>query len=273
MEGYALLIGINTVDYTKYQDSKELCSAYKNVSCINELLEKTTLFDTKNVLIRHNELTKWEAICADIDSLVSKTDQDPNESYIFLYFFGHGTPRREVGSSTDTQFLCFYDQIVHERLIQEQLERFNERCKVFVVLDACYGHGIILDLSLSMKSFNKSISISSMFANHYINELEKYETVVEKYKEVNFEPKASFFFFFACGPDEITEHSPNCSSLSNFSTFFHSDWSFVRDSTISPKNYDSLFKVLKTSHPKAQKSPEKVTDPFFINTYPLIFKS
>lgn len=271
MEGHALLVGVNELTVgNEHTHRRDLCSAKLNTSKVKELIDLTNIKYSGPIIPCHDKQAEWSFVSAELDRLKKETDAYPGDSYVFLYFFGHCMTLNFFHDQVPTQFLCFKDRKVHENEIRKKLDAFNSRCRIFVVLDACYSEGIAIPLEL--KSELGIQSVSKDFYDDYIKNIAFYNNEIENNQQADFINEKNTVFLCACGKDQVVMNSPLCNELSPFTKHFYSAWSFLRKSNLQPKNYSFLFDLLKKEHRLTKYYPETITTPFFINTYPLIFK-
>ena len=265
MKGYALLVGVDEVNHVYYGENKKLCSSYTYTENIKALLNEGGY---ESIVSLNKEKTNWSNVVNELSYLIRTTNNDPGESYIFIYFSGHGASIEVSYSSKRKQFLCFYDQLILEDSIRDQLSRFNKRCKIFVVLDSCHADGV-MDQKLALDS-GQIKSMSEEFYFIYKLHQSVYDHTIDLYKDFSFEPNAEIFSLLACGENEETTGGFTCKDLSYFTKVFCNNWYDQKPN----ENYLSLYNKLRQvtgGKAKHRMFPATGTT-FFSTTYPLIFK-
>jgi len=265
MKGYALLVGVNKVDVKHYGTGKNLCCSLNDTNTLIKFLLSSKLYNKDNIRIKNAVNAKWDAVKSEIQDIQNLANNDPEGAYVFLYFSGHGASLMPI----DKQFLCFYDRMVMEDEIQSQIQGFNENCKVFITLDACYSAGIIN--SPELKGYFTGLPGKNPrdFSETYDLFRDIYDPIYDAYEIYEFVPEAEINYLCAAAENKKTKVGPNCQSNSRFTGRFASYWSTADRNS----NYQYFYDLF-SSTPGSTVTPfifNEKSD-FFSTTYPLIFK-
>jgi|GEM_PF-3116198 len=268
MKGYALLVGMNKVDQEHYDNDKALCSSLQDTINVLASIDKKS-YEYINTL--NDTDTNWSNVKKELAKIADLTEANQQESYVFLYFSGHGASIKVDGFEEEKQFICFYDRLILENQIQEQLSFFNRRCKVFVVVDTCYSEGLALPVVIEVPYLKgRSKSLPAKTSEEVYRKYKKdYQKDVVFYSDKKFKSESEICYLFACGKTEVTLSGQSCKESSEFTTEFLSAWKFAPHKKFY--NYFSFFKHLRES-PKSQVKmlfPSKNKSSFFMTTYPL----
>jgi hypothetical protein len=277
MTGYALLVGVDEVNYDYYGENKNLCSSFLDTQLMFDLLFETSLFNSENILKRNSVQTKWSYLINDINYLKRLTETQDEDSFILLYFSGHSASiEHPFKPNTKVQFLCLYDQLVLEDKIRELLSQFSEKSKIFVVFDSCYSQGFGETQSKRILESVSDTQIKSLEKEFkYIFELHKtfYTNDILFYADYNYKPKAEILFLFACGETQQTYSGASCKEVSEFTRLFISNWKYLKSINTSANYIDLAIQLSNETNGKSRhlfKSDDPTS--FFRTTFPLIFK-
>lgn len=153
MEGHAIIVCLNEVDQSEYDDDLRLKPAEKNLELVSEYL-------TKKGFEIYSYLGK-EAVSSTVLGKVEELELIEEDSHLIFYFSGHGfKPNENVAHhfSDKTEFFSFYNEMVIDIELHNRFARLGSNFKITVIIDSCYGGGFGNDLgwfSLTRRQFKK----------------------------------------------------------------------------------------------------------------------
>ncbi|MES2554662.1 MAG: hypothetical protein V4604_00850 [Bacteroidota bacterium] len=269
MKGHALLIGVSETSVTNYGKNYDLSCAEPDVAGMNGLLNGIPEFKG-NITTLTKEKATWNNT---IDWLKNTKNQVKTENAFFhIYFTGHGCSVKETANSTQGAF-CFYDKIILENQIKQQLENISSNIKVYVISDSCHS-GELVDFEI----YNKLTDLESKFKEldssiwDYVSNLEdnkvEYCEALKSYNSSNytFKPKTEICILTACGKKQKTEYNSGC--ISAFTNLVLNNWSVYM-----PSSYFTFHQEIFKQRPKYRKPEIKLfgsNSGFFQNTVPFI---
>ena len=237
IKGYALLIGMNDVNDAYYGTGKDYHNALNDIKGFQRILNRTNSYT--NIEVKDSLDTRWCDIVSSVQNLQNITRRNPYGSYVFILFSGHGF------LENDEQFLCLRDRMVHKNEIRKLLEGFNERTKVYMVINSChsgeYGYPVILPSDIYKKRYASF-----------------YKSVITRYSKYEFRGKASVCYTSATDKYGKAPRPVYSYEKSPFIQKYLDQWG----DSYSSVGYGN-FKL--TTYERNDRS-------FFLKTYPLIFK-
>lgn len=279
MKGYALLIGVDEVDENYYKSKKDLKSSFQDTLQMQILLSKTNLYD--EIHVSNNETANWITIKNKLARLQNNVKQNDEETYVFLFFSGHGSSIKTDNNGTK-EFLCFYDRLVSENEVQEQIALFEGKCKLFILINSCNSLGIAKP-SIIIKNQNTStvlleiepekpsdnITIQEVYNNHNIS----INKILKEHEGKKYNSNADIIYFFASNEYEKVQAGSANENANPFTTSFISTWRLRNNKQVD--NYYSFFQLLNL---KVKNKAEILTigksiSNFFSTTFPLTFNS
>lgn len=242
--GYAILIGIDRVDPTKYDgDNLEFLGSSKDILGIKVLLNTSKCFDSNNIHVHHKIKTNWSDLLLTLNDVQSKT-KNKNE-YVFIYFTGHGG-LLDTKQKKAEQVLCFSDRMVLKKEFLKQLQLFSKGTKIYVLIDACYSG----DFHEETKAIPRRVC-NSIYENNFLSTYQS----LDKFFSFKFKPKADICFTTAT-KDRHGTTGMNGNQQSVFTAKYISRWDNDMCDNYQFIDYTKF------------RNDEK----FFLNTHPLIFK-
>lgn len=155
---YALIMGIS--EYER----KPLSGVKKDIKTA-ELIAKSLNIPVKNITVKKDKELTLEGInrvINDFEKKIKKGDR------AFIYFSGHGTSYKKLGSSGDCEKALVTQEMAYlkkEELHKKLTRIANKADKIFVLIDACFSGGLASSSSKSMsRDYSKETPVSKFFA-------------------------------------------------------------------------------------------------------------
>lgn len=208
MRGYTLNIGVEKTEREHYDRVIRARGAKRDAIDLYNLIAGTGIYDLENSAYYCNEEATTTNFFAHIKKLKTITTAVQHEShYIFISFSGHGAQHEYNGNTY--QFLCFHDQLMLEHEFMEAIYSFNSNVKLFILLDACYSHGMTAlkrfeqfgfsDLAIKTLTEDETLSIFDPSRRG-----KEYEEKIRSAKYPSTRKSTNSCFLSACSKEDVT---------------------------------------------------------------------
>lgn len=256
MKGYALLIGVDETDSTHYGKNIQLDCALKDVEAMKNFLSGFPEFRKSiTTLTSKDGIPTWKKTVEKLNE-ISSNSKEP--SYLVIYYTGHGasTTHKDILGTDTIGFSCFYDQMVSEKQIRDELKNIPSNFKVFLISDSCYGGELINREFKGTSINNNEKSITGNIFDDVIKKNEfHYNGVIKDYHgsilgSKIFEPLAEIAILTACSKKQTTEQNFDNTGISRFTSVLINSWS-----KSMRFGYRNFLEIL-ANHRPANKAPQ-----------------
>ncbi|HLP54684.1 MAG TPA: caspase family protein [Fluviicola sp.] len=285
MKGHALLIGVNEVNKDHYGEELDMACAITDVAEMKSIFEQIPSFQN-NTKIFESSSASWKNVKHEL-GLLSKTSQT-EEGYLVIYYTGHGASLPKDNKLNEKQgFFCFYDRMVIEQEIRNELLSFHENFKILLISDSChsgelntwdkdelYMEFILAYPELELEFNFDLITPKTKSIQHkrferiynYNNNSTFYNNLTRETASINFNPKADVAILTACDWDQITEQNLVTNGLSVFTRIITNLWN--NNKSITYPEFVTLLQKKRplTKQPQFEVSPINHSD-FFIKNF------
>jgi hypothetical protein len=194
--------------------------------------------------------------------------------YLVIYFTGHGSsiPYDDSSEKYTIGFSCFYDQMVSEKQIRDELKNIPENFKVFLISDSCYGGELNPEKARSFSISNNDKSISgNIFDEVRKNNESLYDKLIKDYEQSilddeTFEPAAEVAILTACSKKQTTEQGFDSTGVSRFTSILINSWS--KNARFGYHNYLQLLIDRRPKNRKPELTIHGNKSGFFDQTIP-----
>lgn len=277
MKGYALLIGVDSLDTKHYVSNVSIPCAPRNLDRLYKLLIQTGKYQQEDIKLfstQNNITPTWQNVEKSLKCFEKGSTKDTG--FLVLYLTCHSLLTEVLGSNSTKKknFLCFNDQLVYENQWKSVLQNIDSKFEVFIILDTCYASGVNKD---------RMGALLSTYQVAYNRNDPRYTDLDRKYRVNTISSnEANLCFLFS---SKEKKSSISCSSGGEQNTFFTNkfanlweDHFFQRDQF----NYRKFYNLIKirsspTDDPFFDIIEKKVQPPIdesttiFHTNYPLFF--